>query len=115
MKNHNFENFDQNRIVSQNLTKIKIFQNFRNFWIILTRIDIFGRYLRKISIFSKISNKFDFGQNFKKFRFWSNFREISSLVKILDKFGKNSILVKIFEKVRFPSNFQKISVLDQLS
>ena len=65
-----FLKFDQNRIVYQNLTKIEIFLNFLNFWKILTRMDIFGQNLRKISIFSKISKKFAFGPKNKKIRFW---------------------------------------------
>ena len=68
---------------------------------------------------------------FEKFRFWSNFRKISILVKIYEKFrcfrnisicvkfSKNSIFVKInkkidvfenFETFRFGSNFLKISI-----
>ena len=57
---------------------------------------------------SKISKNFDFGQNLRKFRFWSKFTKISILVKIYENFDfgqifeKFSILVKIFE------NFEKI-------
>ena len=62
---------------------------------------------------SEFSKNFDCFENFEKFRFWSNFRKISILVKISNQFGflenfeKKSILVKIFEKFRFQSNFLK--------
>ena len=86
------------------------FENFERFR--------FRSNFGKTSSLVKISNQFDFyenfdfGPNFQKFsilinfetfRVWSKFR----MNFIFRKFRNISILVKIFEKFRFPSNLQK--------
>ena len=51
----------------------------------------------------KISENFDFGQIFKKFRFWSKFTKIPILLKIYKNFDSSEIFKKKFE---FVQNFR---------
>ena len=55
-------------------------------------------------ILVKIIKKTDFGQNFKKSRFWSKFTKISNLVKILEK---SRFWSKLSEILDFSQNLQK--------
>ena len=50
---------------------------------------------------SEFSKNFDCFENFEKFRFWSNFRKISILVKIFGKF-------RFFSKISKNSDFSQI-------
>ena len=79
--------FSKNFDFGQNLRKIPIF--FQNF--------------RKISIWVKSLENFDFGQIFEKFRFWSKFFKIFDLFENLEKFRCWSN----FRKLRFWSNYRK--------
>ena len=67
----------------------------------------FGQNFLKFSIYSTISKNFDFGQIIEKFRFLSKFSKIS----------KNNDFSKIIEKFIkwFWSNFSKISILVKFS
>ena len=75
-----------------------------------------------LNLVKKIPEKLNSGRNFKKFRFWSKFLEISILVDVLKKililakFSKMlflsafseiiSILVKSFKNLDFGQNFR---------
>ena len=68
------------------------------------------------------SKYLDFGQNFRKSRFWSKFlkkswlkSKFSKCLDLCQKVGKIASLVKIFENLDFGEDFQNISIIVKLS
>ena len=105
-----FENLDFGKIFRKIWILVK-FPFWSKFWEISISVKNFdcGQNFRKISSLVKISNKFDFFENFETFRFWSLFSKIFGFSQIFEK--NYSILVKIFEKFYFSQIFAEISIL----
>ena len=97
-KSRFFDKFDQIWYFSTIFTKFDIFENFdqyRDIWKFLTKVDIYLQILTQIDIFSEI---------FTKNKIWGQFWPKSILPKILTKI---EIFQKFWPKSRFRSKLTK--------